>query len=130
MFIGQIKKNDKQKNLKILIAEDDEDLRILYENFLRALGHKIVASASNGLDAINFYKDLPEKPDVVLLDYLMPVKNGLEAAQEILKINCSVKIIMISGYSEIKHKALEIGISYFLEKAILFKELIKMLKNF
>ena len=71
-----------RKKTKILIAEDDKFLsRVLSDKFTRE-GYE-VSVASNGLEAINKIK--AEKPDVVLLDIVMPGKSGFEILEEVKK---------------------------------------------
>ncbi len=80
----------------MLVADDDESIR----RFLRvALCHEAgvgeVREASNGSDAVRICRDWV--PDVVLLDYWMPVLDGAEAARAIRLENPNVRIIAFSG---------------------------------
>jgi two-component system response regulator (stage 0 sporulation protein F) len=62
-------------NKKILVVEDEESLRLLYEEELRAEGYEIL-TAKNGREAI---RQLEEgKPDLIILDIVMPVMDGME----------------------------------------------------
>jgi two-component system, OmpR family, alkaline phosphatase synthesis response regulator PhoP len=65
---------------RILIAEDERDIRELVGFTLQLAGH-VVSYAANGLEAIQ--KVRQEMPDLVLMDYRMPVMNGDEAAENI-----------------------------------------------
>jgi DNA-binding response OmpR family regulator len=60
---------------KVLIVDDDMTLRELYEERMKAEGFVIV-SASDGEEAID--KTIKEKPDVILLDIMMPKINGID----------------------------------------------------
>ena len=71
---------------KIFIAEDDRDLQRLYELLLSMSGYQVLGFASNGDEAIEMYKSFQEKPDIVILDYRMPIKNGVDALKGILEI--------------------------------------------
>ena len=95
--------------MKLLIVEDDPDLKVLYEKTLKLHNQKIIGSVSDGCVAVKYYKLLEEKPDLILMDYHLPVFNGLEASKKILEINSNQKIMMISGNDEIKREALVIG---------------------
>lgn len=71
-----------KKEIKILIAEDDIFLsRVLHDKFVRN-GYK-VNLASDGIEASNRIKS--EKPDLILLDLVMPNKNGFEILEEVKK---------------------------------------------
>ncbi len=54
---------------------------------------QVLDGAYNGRDAINKFKSFSENPDIILMDYRMPIKNGLDAAKEILEIDNKSKII-------------------------------------
>ena len=60
----------------------------------------MVIEAENGEDAVKQYKDNMEKVSLVLLDVIMPLKNGREAYDEIKSLNPDAKVIFMSGYTE------------------------------
>ena len=88
--------------------EDEEDMRNLYSKFLIEMGFDVKAFAKNGKEAVEKFKIFTEKPDIIIMDYKMPEKNGIDAAREILKIDSKIKIIMISADSTIKKDALSV----------------------
>ncbi len=100
----------------IFIVEDDLSLQRLYEMMLTTFGFKVVDKASNGKEAIEKFKSLSPKPDVILMDHRMPGKNGIDTAIELLKINSHIKILFASADNSIKGRALEIGAISFIEK--------------
>ena len=92
--------------MHILIAEDEKDLLDQYVEALEEKGHT-VATSKNGDECLKIYRieesenksdDNTSPFDAVILDYQMPIKNGLETAKEILKINPHQRIIFASGY--------------------------------
>ncbi len=92
--------------MHILIAEDEKDLLDQYVEALEEKGHTVAVSG-NGDECLKIYRieesenksdDNVTPFDAVVLDYQMPLKNGLETAQEILKINPHQRIIFASGY--------------------------------
>lgn len=89
--------DEKTKNLKIMIVEDDPLIRQLYEQVLSEKGYQVICVAADGAEAVQLYQKLEEKPDLIILDFRMPKKNGLEVSQEILDYNSSTDILMISG---------------------------------
>jgi DNA-binding response OmpR family regulator len=76
---------------KILIAEDERDIRDLITFTLRFAGHDVVAAA-NGEEAVE--KALKEKPDLVLMDVRMPRMTGYEACKK-MKADESIKHIPV-----------------------------------
>ena len=103
--------------------EDDFSLENLYKSIISFIGYNIVAVANNGEEAVEIYKSLEQKPDIIIMDNRMPIKNGLEATKEILEIDNEVKIIFASADLSIKEKALMIGAKAFLEKPFAIKTL-------
>jgi DNA-binding response OmpR family regulator len=100
----------------IFIVEDDLSLQRLYEIMLTKFGFKVVDKACNGEEAIEKFMSFSIKPDVILMDHRMPVKNGIDTAIELLKINSHIKILFASADNSIKGRALEIGVISFIGK--------------
>ncbi len=83
-------------NKRVLIVEDEENLRLLYEEELKAEGYEILL-AKNGKEAITQLEE--EKPDLIILDIVMPVMDGMEALNRILRKDRKIPIILNSSYS-------------------------------
>lgn len=83
---------------KVLIVEDDLILTMINKRYLELLGHKVVLSVRNGLDAIEAAKN--HNPDVILMDIRIEGEmDGIEAMEEIRKFS-EVDVIYVSGNSE------------------------------
>ena len=102
--------------VSVFIVEDDLSLQKLYEMMLKMFGFEVIDKASNGREAIEKFKALSPKPDVILMDHRMPIKNGIDATIELMKFNSHTKIIFTSADNSIKKRALEIGANSFIEK--------------
>jgi two-component system, OmpR family, phosphate regulon response regulator PhoB len=102
---------------KILLAEDEDVLRMLIMDTLEDEGYDI-DEASDGGEAESFASS--GKYDLILLDYMMPVKTGLEVIGSIRKneMNASAKIMMLTAKSQKSDEKtiLEAGADYFLSK--------------
>ena len=111
--------------VKILLADDNDDLRKLFSIMLSEF---TVIQAVNGQEAVTFYKK--HKPDLVLMDILMPIKDGIEATKEIIEFDPKATIIAITAYSSKARNILLAGVKQVLKKPIRRRELIKIiLKN-
>jgi len=86
--------NERRRDMKILIVDDNQDLAFLIKWMLEDEGYD-VRSAQNGSDGYTTY--LLFNPDLVLTDIQMPEKNGLELIKEIRCHNPGVKTIYMSG---------------------------------
>ncbi len=113
----------------IFIAEDDSYISRIYKLILELAGHRIVGTASNGENAVEMYKSLSKKPDIIIMDHRMPIKNGIEATKEIFQISRHPKVIFASADRSVKEQALAIGAVYFLEKPFSIAELTKRVKE-
>ncbi len=84
---------------KILVVEDEKNLRLLYKHDLEQEGYAVVtaASAVEGLKALE-----TEAPDLVILDIRMPGMDGLEAMGRILEKHPKIPVILNSAYSSYK----------------------------
>ena len=83
----------------ILIAEDERAVRKVLRLSLEEHGYMVI-EAENGEEAVKQYKDNMEKVSLVLLDVIMPVKNGSETYDEIKSLNPDTKVIFMSGYTD------------------------------
>ncbi|MFX1310076.1 MAG: response regulator [Promethearchaeota archaeon] len=115
--------------IKVFIVDDDQSLQRLYALIFREAGFEIIETAINGKDAIEKYKRLEMKPDVILMDHRMPIKNGLDSMIEILKINNNIKIIFASADNSVKEKAKSLGACAFLDKPFKMKELLNTIRH-
>jgi len=79
----------------IIIVDDDKDTVTVFQEFLEYKGFKVLGVGHNGKDAVDLYNEL--RPDVVLLDVMMPEFNGIYGLENIRKINPDSKIIMVTA---------------------------------
>ncbi len=83
---------------KILIVEDEEALLRLLSDEIKKHGYEVV-EAVDGVEALTKFKK--EKPDLLLLEIVMPKKNGFEVLEEIrLKLKSKVPVIVISNLDQ------------------------------
>ncbi len=113
----------------ILLVEDEFSLVRLYELVLTTFGHKILAVANNGEEAVQKYMELPIKPDIIIMDHRMPIKNGIDATEEILEINRDAKIIFASADKEAREKAEMMGVLSFKTKPFSNEKLLRNIEK-
>jgi len=82
----------------ILLAEDNDDMRSLLKIVLQRHGYRVI-EAVNGKDVVDKFTRNGRKVDLLLLDVMMPERNGKEAYEEIRKLKRDVKVLFMSGYS-------------------------------
>jgi two-component system chemotaxis response regulator CheY len=73
--------DQEMKNKKILVVEDEDDARMLFQTLLQSDGFLFVDGAANGEVALEMQKK--EKYDLIILDIIMPVMDGLEVLRQI-----------------------------------------------
>ena len=81
---------------RVLVVEDEEGLRLLYKEELEAEGYDVL-TAGNGREAIQQLET--GKPDLVILDIVMPVMDGMEALGRIVGKERTIPIILNTSYS-------------------------------
>jgi YesN/AraC family two-component response regulator len=96
---------------------------------LSAYGFDVIGTAKNGEEAVEMYEKFSVKPDIIIMDHRMPIKNGIEASKEILQINKNAKIIFASADTTIKEIANSIGVFSFKEKPFDNQKLIRNIKK-
>ncbi|MCK4397111.1 response regulator [candidate division WOR-3 bacterium] len=88
---------------KVMVVDDDEGIRCLYEQVLTDEGYKVIL-ASDGLEAVEIFKNI--KPDIVVLDIRMPGMDGIELLGKVLDMDRKLPIIINSAYSMYKNNFL------------------------
>ncbi len=105
------------ESIKVAIAEDQKIFRQGAVDLINSFeGIEIIGQVENGLQMIHFLE--VETPDVILLDFRMPMLNGIETTKKIRETNETLKILLLSMYdsSEFVEAAIEAGASGFLSK--------------
>lgn len=113
----------------VFIVEDDKSIQTLYKKFLNLHGFEVIGTANNGEEAVSKFKNFSRKPDIILMDHRMPVKDGIEATKEILKLNNKVNVLFASADKTIKEEALSLGIIGFLDKPFSLDKLVNKIKR-
>jgi YesN/AraC family two-component response regulator len=115
--------------LRILIADDAPDIRLLLKMYLTDTRLEVIGEATNGAEAVEMAGS--EKPDAVILDLAMPVMDGLEAIPLIKKASPDTKIVVLSGFDADKmaERALGLGAETYLQKGVALGDIGQMLWN-
>jgi len=101
--------------MQVMIIEDEQDLLLLYRDYLEKKGHSVVVTSTVADEALLDYKIYV--PDLVIIDYKLPGKiDGIKAAKEILTQNQTARILLVTAFESIK-KQIESD-KFFLDKKI------------
>lgn len=117
------------RNLKVLIAEDNENSELLIKIVISPFSKQIL-EAETGISAVEVCRNSPDI-DLILMDVNMPEMDGLEATRQIRKFNKDVVIIAQTafGQSDSREKALAAGCNDFIPKPIDVEELRSMIRK-
>ena len=113
----------------IFIVDDEAILVRLYEDILTQKGYTVQGTAKDGKEAVEKFKEFDEKPAVIIMDQRMPIKDGLQAAKEILEIDSTAKILFVSADKTQEGKALALGAIGFIKKPFDFNTLFTTLNS-
>lgn len=83
---------------KVLIVDDAAFMRVSIKNMLTKNGYEVIGEAENGKVAIQKYQEL--SPDIVTMDITMPEMDGLASLKQILSINPTASIVMVSAMGQ------------------------------
>jgi DNA-binding response OmpR family regulator len=113
--------------MKILIAEDDRNIRKGISDALETEGYETVLAA-DGIEALDLLQS--HSPDLVCLDIMMPRMNGYDVCREIRKQGSSIPVIFISAKSEEIDKVLglELGADDFIAKPFGLREIVARIR--
>lgn len=114
---------------KILIVEDDSDVRRLYAIGLNQRGFE-VKLAANGAEAVERIAS-GEKPDVILLDWLMPLMDGGEVLSRLGWDDgmAAIQVIVISGQPSPPPETLDPRIQFWLTKPVSVEDLVTYIQH-
>lgn len=102
----------------VLLCDDSRALRMLASRQLADAGFDVVAEAGDGVAAVSQYQ--AHRPDVVLLDLVMPEQDGKQALREILALDPAARVVILSslGARNDIEECLRMGAMSYLQKPI------------
>lgn len=86
---------------KVLVVDDNDLMRTLLRGILRGESYQIIGDARNGILALEFIEKT--RPDIVLLDVMMPEMDGLETLQNITAKYPNIVVVMITGNPSVEN---------------------------
>lgn len=115
--------------LTCLIVDDSAFMRFHLKRMMDSFENVIASEAANGTEAIREYARL--KPDIVLMDIVMPGLEGVETVKRICDEDPKARVIMISSvsYKEKVAEAMSAGAKWFLPKPVTTEDLRKAIEN-
>ena len=87
-----------KETIKLMIVDDSSIIRKLIRNNLKTYNIEVVGEAADGKTALEMFRKID--PDIVTMDITMPEMDGIAVMEEILKINNSVKILIVTALSD------------------------------
>ena len=84
--------------MKFMVVDDSDIIRTKIQNVLDEESFEIVGTATNGLEAVQQFKEL--QPKVVTMDITMPFMDGIETIEKIIEIDDEVRILVVSALSD------------------------------
>jgi two-component system, chemotaxis family, chemotaxis protein CheY len=114
---------------RVMIVDDVELMRMIIKDILLMHGHEVVAEVSDGEEAIQTYLEV--KPDIVLMDLIMPNMDGKEALLKLLSLDPEVKVVLCSslGQQALITESMKIGAMGFIVKPFETDGMLDVLKK-
>jgi len=92
-----------------MIIEDEQDILLLYKDYLLSRGHNVVATSTTANEIMSDYDRI--RPDVAIIDYKLPAdKNGLDAAIQIIEKYPSAAILIVTAYETVTKEIAKISL--------------------
>jgi two-component system, chemotaxis family, chemotaxis protein CheY len=117
------------KSVKVLVVDDSKTMIAMIAAHLKNSAFDVVATASSGREALEKYQQ--HRPQLVLLDIVMPEENGLETLQHILRVDTGAQVVMVSslGTEAEVQDCLKRGAKSFLQKPLMRDRMLSILNN-
>ena len=115
--------------MKIMIVEDDKDVSKTLEFLLVRGGHEVAAIAGDGFQAVEMYQEI--RPDLVIMDIILPKEHGINAIKAIVDMDPEAKVIAVTGAvnKSLITRALDAGASGYVTKPFGARELLKCIER-
>ena len=84
-----------QSSVTVMVVDDEFFFREMLRDVLASGGFKVVAEASNGVEAVELYRRL--RPQITIMDIFMPEQNGIDAIKEIIAFDKDAKVLIYTG---------------------------------
>jgi len=118
-----------KRQYTVLAVDDENDVLLIVKTALQVEGYRVF-TAADGPEALKTAAE--EKPDLILLDIMMPGMDGFEVLTRLREneATCQIPIIMLTGLSERERKrsAIERGIKYYIVKPFEFQDLVSKVR--
>lgn len=120
--------------IRVLIVDDHDMVRLGLQTYMMTEDDiEAVGEAVNGQEAVNWIEKQEQhlQPDVILMDLMMPVMDGVEAARRIMEIRPDLKIVMLTSFLEDEKvvQAIEAGAHTYVLKTVSSAELMKVVRS-
>ena len=89
--------NNDMSEIKILIVEDESEVRFMIKDMLKDIGLYQVYEASSGEDALSFINTAPDMVDMIICDWNMPSMSGLELLKRVRAVDEGFPFLMVTG---------------------------------
>lgn len=122
------RKTKEESKPKVLVVDDEESLRRLFERILRSKDYTLIM-AKDGLEGIKRNED--SNPDVIILDLKMPQMDGIETLRHIRKTDKEVRVIILTGYGDAQtvREAADLDVYEYVTKPFSNEVAIKIIKE-
>jgi len=113
----------------IMVVDDEVFIVDLYRDILKLKGYEVVATAYDGEEAVKKFRSMEKRPDIIILDHRMPMKNGIDTMAEMQAIDKRSKILFVSADIMIESDAIKFGAAGFLPKPFRMDELVESIER-
>jgi DNA-binding response OmpR family regulator len=113
---------------RVFVIEDDPQVVEMYREILRIYGYEFAGFVLNGKEAVEAFKAMDTRPDVIIMDQRLPLMSGIEVTKEIMRMDPGAKVLFVSADIKSREGALSSGAADFLVKPFEIKDFMTRLE--
>ena len=113
--------------MRVFVVEDEKAFVDVYQKIFDIINFEIADWAYSGEEAVSIFKNMKERPALIIMDHRLPKMNGVETMIEILRMDPKTKVLFVSADERARKLAMDNGAVDFIQKPFALAQFISII---